>query len=192
MPDLRAHRRARLESSKEADVRLAYADPPYPGRAARHYRNHADFGGEVDHPALIALLDAEYDGWALSTGAHALREVLAAVPAGPGIRVACWYKTNAEPPLNKAALWHYSWEPVIVRPARARKRVRDVLCAGAPMGVLGGSLVGQKPRAFCDWVFDLLGAEGEDDFTDLFPGSGAVGAAWDSWRMQGRIAEAIA
>jgi len=167
-------------------MRLAYADPPYPNRAARHYRNHPDYAGEVDHAELIARL-ADYDGWALSTGAHALRDVLALCPPGPGIRVACWYKTNSEPPLNKHALWHYSWEPVIVKPARARKLVRDVLCAGAPMGTLGGKIIGQKPVAFCRWVFDLLGAEAKDELTDLFPGSGVVGETWVAWVSQGRL-----
>ncbi|MGZ4619816.1 MAG: hypothetical protein ACXV3F_14160 [Frankiaceae bacterium] len=42
-------------------LRLAYADPPYPGKA-RLYRDHPDFGGEVDHAALIEHL-AAYDGW---------------------------------------------------------------------------------------------------------------------------------
>lgn len=32
-------------------LRLAYADPPYPNRSARHYRNHQDYAGEVDHAA---------------------------------------------------------------------------------------------------------------------------------------------
>lgn len=167
-------------------MRLAYADPPYPNRSARHYRNHPDFAGEVDHAELIERLN-EYDGWALSTGAHALQDVLELVPAGVA-RVACWYKTNAEPPLNKQALWHYSWEPVIVSPARARKSIRDVLCAGAPMGVNGaGTITGQKPLAFCRWLFDLLGADASDSFDDLFPGSGIVGREWDAWCAQGRL-----
>lgn len=50
-------------------LRLAYADPPYPGNA-RLYRDHPDYGGEVDHAALIERLSA-YDGWALSTSAEA-------------------------------------------------------------------------------------------------------------------------
>lgn len=162
-------------------MRLAYADPPYPQRSARVYRNHPDYAGEVDHAELIERL-SEYDGWALSTGAHALQDVLALCPAG--VRVAVWYKTNAEPTLNKAAWWHYSWEPVIVRAARARRSVRDVLCAGAPMGTLGGNLKGQKPRAFSEWVFDLMGADRDDDLEDLFPGSGAVGEAWRAWSCQ--------
>ncbi|MDM4761906.1 hypothetical protein QT381_02665 [Galbitalea sp. SE-J8] len=39
-------------------------------------------------------------------------------------------------------------------------------------------VVGAKPAAFCRWVFDLLGAEPQDDFTDVFPGSGGVMRAW--------------
>jgi hypothetical protein len=31
-------------------LRLAYADPPYPGKV-RLYRDHPDYGGEVDHAA---------------------------------------------------------------------------------------------------------------------------------------------
>lgn len=33
-------------------LRVAYADPPYPG-CAKLYKDHADYGGEVDHKALI-------------------------------------------------------------------------------------------------------------------------------------------
>lgn len=41
--------------------RLAYADPPYPGKSARYYGDHPDFGGEVDHAELIRRLSAERD-----------------------------------------------------------------------------------------------------------------------------------
>ena len=34
-------------------LRLTYADRPYPGKA-RLYRDHPDYGGEVDHAMLIA------------------------------------------------------------------------------------------------------------------------------------------
>jgi hypothetical protein len=69
-------------------LRLAYADPPYPGKAYL-YRDHPDYAGEVDHGELIARL-AAYDGWALSTSAAALSAVLALCP--PGVRVAAWHK----------------------------------------------------------------------------------------------------
>jgi hypothetical protein len=29
-----------------------------------------------------------------------------------------------------------------------------------------------------------LNVQQDDEFTDLFPGSGAVGRAWESWRSQ--------
>jgi hypothetical protein len=37
-------------------VKFAYADPPYPGQARRHYSDHPDYGGEVDHRELIDRL----------------------------------------------------------------------------------------------------------------------------------------
>jgi hypothetical protein len=49
-------------------VRLAYADPPYPGQAKIHY-SHDPRCAEVDHAKLIAELET-YDGWALSSGAN--------------------------------------------------------------------------------------------------------------------------
>jgi hypothetical protein len=65
-------------------LRLAYADPSYPGKAWL-YRDHPDYRGEVDQAALIGRL-AAYDGWALSTSAEALSAVLAMCPLG--VRVA--------------------------------------------------------------------------------------------------------
>src|SRR6266508_1600473 len=69
-------------------LRLAYADPPYPGNAWL-YRSHPDYAGEVDHAALIRRLSA-YDGWALSTSAAALPAVLVLCPTG--VRVAAWHR----------------------------------------------------------------------------------------------------
>lgn len=162
-------------------MRVAYADPPYPGQAKRHYGEHPDFGGEVDHEALVCDL-AEYDGWALSTSAAALREVLAMCPSN--VRVASWHVTNSDPPGNRGT-WHWSWEPVIVSPARPPVvTTRDVLRAHTPSGFFGNTITGQKPQAFCEWVFALLGADRADEFVDLFPGSGAVSRAWDAWSRQ--------
>lgn len=47
-------------------MKLAYADPPYPG-CADLYRDHPDYGGEVDPRALVERLQAEFDGWVLHT-----------------------------------------------------------------------------------------------------------------------------
>ncbi len=57
-------------------MRLAYADPPYPG-CAHLYPEKT----EVDHVTLIAQL-CEYDGWALSTNENALQDLLALSPVG--------------------------------------------------------------------------------------------------------------
>jgi hypothetical protein len=80
-------------------LRLAYTDPPYPGKA-RLYRDHPDHASEVDHAALIQRL-AAYDGWALSTLAQALPAALTGVdtptaeaerePQVTGYRLTCGF-----------------------------------------------------------------------------------------------------
>jgi hypothetical protein len=87
-------------------LRLAYADPPYPGHAGL-YRTHPDYGGEVDHARLIGRL-AAYNGWALSTSAEALPSVLALCPRG--VRVAAWHR-GERPAAGRWPL--HAWEPVI-------------------------------------------------------------------------------
>ena len=105
--------RAALPVAGGHALRLAYADPPYPGKS-RLYRDHPDYAGEVDHVALIRRLQLEYDGWALSTSAAALPAVLALCP--PGVRVAAWHRgerpTPSRWPLN-------AWEPVIYSGGRS-------------------------------------------------------------------------
>lgn len=164
-------------------MRLAYADPPYPGQARKHYA-HDPKCAEVDHTALIADLDANYDGWALSSGAD-LAAMKAVVPLlGAGVRIGCWIKPFAsfKPNVNPA----YAWEPVYFKPARKRGRdvptVRDWI--SAPITLRRG-LSGVKPDAVCWWLFDVLGAEPGDDLADLFPGSGAVSRAWQAWNDSG-------
>jgi hypothetical protein len=70
-------------------LRLAYADPPYPGKAWL-YRDHPDYGGEIDHAELIERL-AAYDGWALSISAEALPAVLALCP----LRKICAFRSRS-------------------------------------------------------------------------------------------------
>lgn len=116
---------SRLDRGLQAR-RFAYADPPYPGKA-HYYRDHPDYAGEVDHDALIRRLST-YDGWALSTSASALPDVLAlTVAQGLAVRVAAWIRgprphTTARYPLN-------GWEPVIYVPVAS-----DVAGAVAPLG----------------------------------------------------------
>lgn len=88
--------------------RLAYADPPYPGKAWI-YREHADYAGEVDHEALVDWLTTEHDAWALSTSAEALPRILALCP--PGSRVAAWVRGWR--PNKAATIPLNAWEPVI-------------------------------------------------------------------------------
>jgi hypothetical protein len=155
-------------------MRFGYADPPYPGLSARYYRNEPTFAGEVDHAALIASLEAsEYDGWALSTGAYALRELLPLCPEGA--KVCPWVKPIGVPSTTRGL--HNTWEPLIVVRGRQRQPgVRDWLRAQPARG--GGSLPGRKPLAFCAWLFDCLGMLPGDELVDLFPGTGVVGRAW--------------
>jgi hypothetical protein len=151
-------------------VRAAYADPPYIGQAKRHYDC-----AEIDHTELVARLGT-YDAWALSCSSPTLREILAMCPAD--VRVASWVKPFAsfKPGVNPA----YTWEPVIFhstskRERRAAATVKDHVIASITMR---RGLSGAKPRAFCFWLFDLLGLESTDTLDDLFPGTGVVGDCW--------------
>jgi len=165
-------------------MRLAYADPPYPGQSAKHYADHPDFDGEVDHAALAERL-AKFDGWVLHTSSVALRDVLSLVP--PDARVMAWVKPFAAFKRNVSVA--YAWEPVIVKAARKpsvseRLTLRDFI--SEPITIRRG-LAGAKPQAVCRWCFEVMGAEPDDDLHDLYPGSGAVSAAWQSWRAQLRL-----
>lgn len=172
-------------------MRICYADPPYPGQARRWYADHQDYAGEVDHSALIESLTL-FDGWALSTSMTALKYVLSLCPEG--VVVAAWHVTNAMPPGGaKGWFHHYAWEPVIVAPARPNQKVKNVIAHHSPMGFHStrygdDTFPGKKPDAFSVWVFSLLGAQEDDEFVDMFPGSGSVGRAWDAWSAQTRLA----
>ncbi len=159
-------------------LRFAYADPPYPGKAWL-YRDHPDYGGEVDHAALIARL-AEYDGWALSTSAEALPGVLAMCPSG--VRVAAWHR-GERPTRSRWPL--HAWEPVIYSGGRqligGTRRTDSIVCGAASLDTLPCRVIGAKPAAVCRWIFTLLGAGPGDTLDDLFPGSGAVSRAWAAY-----------
>ena len=157
---------------------MAYADPPYPGKA-RLYRDHPDYGGEVDHAALIERL-AVYDGWALSTSAEALPAVLALCPAG--VRVAAWHR-GERPTRSRWPL--HAWKPVLYYGGRqlvtGQRRADSLVCGVRPLDTLPGRVIGAKPAAVCRWIFTLLGAAPGDTLDDLFPGSGAVSLAWAAY-----------
>jgi hypothetical protein len=165
-------------------MRIGYADPPYVG-CAHLYRDEPDYAGEVDHAALIARLNAEYDGWILHAAAtpHSIA-TLAPLVSASGARWCAWVKGFAAFKRNVSVA--YAWEPVIVKPARKpvvskRLVMRDWIQESI---TLKRGLTGAKPQAVCYWAFELLGARPEDQLDDLFPGTGAVTRAWQSWCNQ--------
>lgn len=165
-------------------MRFAYADPPYPGQSAKHYSEHPDYAGEVDHAELIASL-ASFDGWALHTSAPALRDLLPLCP--PEARVLAWVKPFCAFKRN-VSLAH-AWEPVILLPLRranveGAEIMRDWIAE--PITMRRG-LAGAKPARVCRWIFDAAGLEPADELADLFPGSGAVSEAWAAWQMQAKL-----
>lgn len=175
-------RRVELEAT-DRPLRLAYADPPYPGKASL-YRDHPDFAGEVDHAPLLARL-AGYDGWALSTSAEALPAVLAlCVAQDLAVRVAAWCR-RARP--HATARIVNAWEPVVYAGGRrlpgSAPQAVDALEGVSPRrrATVPGAVIGMKPPAFCAWVFALLGALPGDQLDDLFPGSGIVSWCWESY-----------
>lgn len=164
----RIRRRQLCEARAGLPMLFAYADPPYPGFARSLYDRD-----EVDHAELIASLQTGYDGWALSTGAYALRELLPLCP--PSVRVAAWVKPIGVSSKTRGP--HNAWEPVIVVPGRLMTPgKRDWIAAQPARG--NGTLIGRKPEAFCVWLFNLLGMKAGDELRDLFPGTGIVGRCW--------------
>ncbi len=146
----------------------------------RYYAGHPDFAGEVDHAQLVAQLVTTFpDGWALSTSSKTLAQVLALCP--DDVRIGAW--TKPAPP-GYTARARCSWEPVIFAGGRPRPVGSPTLLDwvhAAPMRSYPGAVTGTKPPGFCRWVFDCLGAQPGDELVDLFPGSGAVGRAWDRY-----------
>ena len=171
----RLRRKLERQGADGRPRRLAYADPPYPGKSFL-YRDQESYGGEVDHRELLSLLK-EHDGWALSTSSRALRDVLPLCP--PEVHVCAWVKPIGAS--SKALGMVVTWEPVIVKPARElTPGKRDHLRAHPARG--GGTLIGRKPLAFCAALFGWLGALPGDELEDLFPGTGIVGRAWEEFQ----------
>ncbi len=162
-------------------MKLGYADPPYIG-CAHLYRDHPDYAGEVDHVALVEKLEREFDGWALHTHATAeAMEILSPLARKAGARWCSWVKPFAAFKRNVSVA--YTWEPVIIKAARKpvvsdRLVMRDYI--ECPITMKRG-LTGAKPSAVCHWIFELLGAVPTDELVDLFPGTGAVTDAWQTW-----------
>lgn len=155
-----------------------YADPPYPGTSSKYYRDEPSFAGEVDFPRLILELTTAHEkgetlGWALSTSARSLRELLPLCPAEA--RVCAWVKPIGVS--SRTYGLHNTWEPLIVVVGRHRRPGKRDWLRAMPAR-LGGTLPGRKPIAFCAWLFDVLGMLPGDTLIDMFPGTGIVSRAW--------------
>lgn len=165
-------------------MRFAYADPPYLGLAAKLYREQHPAASDYDqidtHIRLIHQLATEFDGFALSLHVPSLRAILPHVPLD--VRICAWVKPFAS---YKKNVWQaYAWEPVLVRPARKLTgplTVPDFVVANI---ALRRGLPGAKPEGFAWWLFAFAGLERDDEFVDLYPGTGGIGRAWDAWTGQ--------
>lgn len=181
-------------------MRFAYADPPYLGCAKRYYKDHPDYAGEVDHKALLGRMYDEYpDGWALSASMRSLWDIIPMIPKAWKCRVGAWVKPYVGSPyMNLMKRPLYAWEPVVFRggrPLRVGQMARDwCICNNLSAQVgrktasgkrVGGGLPGAKPDEFCYWLFELLNMQRGDELMDLFPGTGRVGRAWETYQRAG-------
>lgn len=168
-------------------MKAAYADPPYLGLAKEFYGdlhpNAAEYDDPMAHKRLIERLSDEYDSWALSMQSTVLRTMLPWCP--DDIRIGSWVKPFASFKMNVTRA--YTWEPVLFRFHRKRTKEqgtwRDFIAE--PITLKRG-FRGAKPEKFCYWIFEGLNLLDGDEFDDLFPGSGAVGAAYERWRCRAK------
>jgi hypothetical protein len=171
-------------------VKFAYADPPYQGQAKKHYRQHKDYAGEVDHAALIGEMEFLYDGWALSLSMKSLPAIIRLCP--DDVLVLAWFKPIA-PPLGDHR--RYSWEPVIMRPVRqyGPGYVPTAIVESPPQFTFrkkpGSHVIGEKPEKFAHWLFASAGLTRDDELFDLFPGSGAIAHAWLTYQPGGTVTD---
>jgi len=178
---------------KGEEMKLAYADPPYPGQAKRHYSNDPSGipAAEVDHKELIERLLREYDGFALSTSSPALHQINLIFHGSdpdnilhPEVRTAAWCKPWASwKPTHRV---QYTWEPIKFKPARPKgtkaiPSTRDYVIANITMKT---GTHGAKPGIFCNWILDLIGYQPGDIVDDLYPGSGAFS---EVVRLRGKV-----
>lgn len=160
-------------------MKFAYADPPYIGQAKKHY-SHDPNCAEVDHAVLIAELET-YDGWALSCKSDAKELAWLIGLCRQDVRLGVWVKPfcSFKPNVNPA----YAFEVVLWRSARKRMREQDTVRDWVSANItLKKGLSGAKPKEFCFWLFELLNMEPQDEFSDVFPGTGRVSEAWETYR----------
>lgn len=161
-------------TAADRPMRFAYADPPYPGKAGLYPERR-----EVDHAALVARLREGYpDGWALSTSSGALLDVWRLCPDA---RLAVWVRPIRP---TRSALPLDAFEVLLIAggrplPTEDPQRITNVLDYRGRFRAHPDAVIGMKPPAFATWMFEQLGARAGDELVDLYPGSGAIGRAWD-------------
>lgn len=175
-------------------MRLGYADPPYIGQSKKHYGDHPDYAGEVNHRDLLQHLDNDYDGFVLHMSSPSLGYIAHLVEEyGISGRWMAWMKPFCAFKRNVSVA--YAWEPVLIKFARkpivsGRMVMRDFIEEADPDFVndavresitMKKGLSGAKPERVCRWAFEMLGADPDDELVDLFPGTGAVTQAWGNW-----------
>jgi len=170
-------------------VKFAYADPPYLGCGAKLYGNlhkdAADWDLLSTHRELVDRLCSEFpDGWAMSLHSPSLQAILPMCPLD--VRVMAWVKPYCA--FKKNVTVAYAWEQVIVRGGRKRPTelptVRDWL---SEVITLKKGCPGAKPERFVRWLLEVLYVQPDDEFVDLFPGSGAVQRTWEHFRNSPRL-----
>lgn len=173
-------------------LRGAVADPPYIGQSKKHYADHPDYAGEVDHTELVERLRTGYDCWALCLHSPATYRVLEICERqglslyDGDIRLMSWVKPFAAFKRNVRVA--YTWEPVIVKVAPRLDGAIPTRDHIAECITLKRGLTGAKPERWCHWLFGVMGLRRTDSLDDLYPGSGAVSAAWESWTAQLEVA----
>lgn len=163
-------------------MKFAYADPPYLGYGKFYAELHPDALDWDDietHRQLVERLMTEFsDGWAMSMTSGNLHDILPLVPKT--VRVGAWVKPFCSFKMNVTRA--YAWEPFLFHGGRKRTKeqgtVRDWVAASI---TIKRGLVGAKPRDFCRHIFEILNIQRGDEFVDIFPGSGAVQAAFEEW-----------
>lgn len=141
---------------------------------------------------LLTSLNYGYDGWVLHAAAMPeSMAVLAPLAKFYGARWCAWVKGFAA--FKKNVSVAYAWEPVIIKAARkpvvsGRIVMRDWIQESI---TLQRGLTGAKPERVCHWAFELVGAEPDDELCDLYPGTGAVTRAWQTWRKQLELPVAV-
>lgn len=170
-------------------MKIGYADPPYPG-CAHLYKDHADFAGEVDHRELVERLERDFDGWVLHTHVAGIRMLdRDHILPESGIRICQWFKPFAA--FKRNVKIAYAYEPVVLKPVRrpvvpSKEVSRDWIEEAAVKEsiTMKRGLTGVKPERVCHWIFQLMGMQPEDELIDLFPGTGAVTRAWETWNRR--------